>query len=90
MIEWILKEDCPCTVPREWLEKIRRAASAYAKKISGLMEKYGNEDRRRPQAVLSHRELDVLKGLSQGLTREEIAGASSISINTVKSAVASI
>jgi LuxR family maltose regulon positive regulatory protein len=90
MIEGILKENCACTVPRDWLEKIRRAASAYAKKIAGLMGKYGGKDQRRSQAALSHRELEVLKGLSHGLTRKEIAGASSISVNTVKSAVASI
>jgi LuxR family maltose regulon positive regulatory protein len=90
MIEGILKEDCGCTVPREWLEKIHRAASAYAKKIAGLMGKYGGEDRRRSPAALSHRELEVLKGLSQGLTRGEIAGVSSISVNTVKSAAARV
>jgi DNA-binding NarL/FixJ family response regulator len=39
---------------------------------------------------LSRREQDVLTGLSQGLTREEIAGLSSISINTVKSVISSV
>jgi LuxR family maltose regulon positive regulatory protein len=34
--------------------------------------------------------LNVLTGLSQGLTREEIAGASGISLNTVKSVIRSV
>jgi LuxR family maltose regulon positive regulatory protein len=42
------------------------------------------------KAALSRRELDVLTGLSQGLTREEIAEAGSVSINTVKSAITGI
>ena len=39
---------------------------------------------------LSNREMDVLVGLSQGLTREEIAGAASILPNTVKSVTRSV
>jgi LuxR family maltose regulon positive regulatory protein len=34
--------------------------------------------------------MEVLTGLSQGLTREEIAGLSAISVNTVKSTIRSI
>ena len=71
---------------REWLEDTRRSAAVYAKKLyrrqtgSGLGE----------SSILSYRETEVLKGLSQGLTREEIAGGASISPNTVKSVTRSI
>jgi LuxR family maltose regulon positive regulatory protein len=34
--------------------------------------------------------MQVLTGLYQGMTREEIAGVSSLSVNTVKSAIRSI
>jgi LuxR family maltose regulon positive regulatory protein len=40
MINAILKENCPCAVPRSWLEKIRNAAAEYAEKIA-IMKKYG-------------------------------------------------
>jgi LuxR family maltose regulon positive regulatory protein len=98
MIGGILKggPDGPykCDVPREWLERIHRASSTYAKKVLGVMEKFtdsGEQNRRLPSgAYLSRREQEVLTGLSHGLTREEIAGASSISVNTVKSVVKSI
>jgi LuxR family maltose regulon positive regulatory protein len=39
---------------------------------------------------LSPRELEVLTGLSQGLTRDEIAEAAAISVNTVKSVIKSV
>jgi LuxR family maltose regulon positive regulatory protein len=41
-------------------------------------------------AILSHREREVLFCLSRGLTRAEIAGTLSLSINTVKSVIRSI
>jgi LuxR family maltose regulon positive regulatory protein len=39
---------------------------------------------------LSRRELEVLTGLSHGMTQEEIASVSSLSVNTVKSVIRSI
>jgi LuxR family maltose regulon positive regulatory protein len=81
-----------CTIPREWLERIYRSASSYARKVSAVTEKFRESDRqnRRSSSILSRREMDVLAGLSQGLTRGEIAEASSISINTVKSTVKNV
>ncbi|MDR2402525.1 MAG: LuxR C-terminal-related transcriptional regulator [Spirochaetaceae bacterium] len=82
------------TIPRPWLEMIYRSASAYAKKCFAVGEQYcsaGGVPAQQGSAVpLSRRELVVLTGLSEGLTREEIAGTSSISINTVKSVIKSI
>ena len=82
-------------IPKNELEKIRRSAALYAKNIFPIMEQYRAgapkpAKKSRAGAALSPRELDVLAGLSQGLTREEIAGVSSISINTVKSAARSV
>ncbi|MDR2630989.1 MAG: LuxR C-terminal-related transcriptional regulator [Spirochaetaceae bacterium] len=91
LMEIALREE-DCVIPRPWLLKIRRAASAHAKKLFEAAE-YFRERRPVPAARgsgLSHRELAVLTGLSQGLTREEIAGDSEISINTVKSVIKSI
>jgi len=70
----------------EWLEETRRNAAIYAKKIH--CRQIGSEQG--DNSILSHRETEVLIGLSQGLTREEIAGEASISPNTVKSVTRSI
>jgi LuxR family maltose regulon positive regulatory protein len=79
-------------IPQAWLKRVRRHASAYARKLFAVAEKYRNQDQspRKPGTALSPRELAVLTGLSQGLTREEIAGNGNISINTVKSVIKSI
>ncbi|MDR1251830.1 MAG: LuxR C-terminal-related transcriptional regulator [Treponema sp.] len=81
-------------IPRRELEKIRRSAAVYAKNIFTVSEQYRADSSQARKkhwagAALSPRELDVLAGLSQGLTREEIACVSSISINTVKSTIRS-
>jgi LuxR family maltose regulon positive regulatory protein len=86
-------QDGATAIPPAWLERVRRNASAYAKKLFLVTEQYrqpaqNREGRAGP--VLSRREMDILTGFSQGLTQEEIAGLSSISVNTVKSAIRSI
>jgi LuxR family maltose regulon positive regulatory protein len=79
-----------CTIPREWLERIQRAATACARRMFTITEYYQSQDQDREAGEnLSPREIKVLTGLSQGLTREEIASASSLSINTVKSVIRS-
>jgi LuxR family maltose regulon positive regulatory protein len=88
-----LKDKIP-GIPAAWLERVRRNASAYAKKLFFAAEQY-RQPKQGPGAhfagtALSRREREVLAGLSQGLTREEIAGFSSISVNTVKSVIRSI
>ncbi|MDR0879010.1 MAG: LuxR C-terminal-related transcriptional regulator [Treponema sp.] len=81
-------KDNATAIPRAWLEEVRRNAQAYAKKL------YRPAEKQRPAGIapaavtsLSRREMDVLLCLSRGLTREEIAGDLSISINTVKSVI---
>jgi LuxR family maltose regulon positive regulatory protein len=78
-------------IPREWLERINRKSAAYAKKLY-LAAKAHQTQRGEPLRIepLSRRETAVLTGLSQGLTREEIANISSLSVNTVKSVIKSV
>ena len=76
-------------LPAHWLEETRRKAMIYAKKLFPQAKQTRIAPGHRKE-LLSRREKAVLIGLSQGLTREEIAGAASISPNTVKSAVRSI
>jgi LuxR family maltose regulon positive regulatory protein len=76
-------------IPAAWLERICRNASAYAKKLF-LVTGQSPKSLPPPGAVLSRREQEILIGLSQGLTREELAGLFSISVNTVKSVIRSV
>ncbi|MDR1239054.1 MAG: LuxR C-terminal-related transcriptional regulator [Treponema sp.] len=82
-------------IPAAWLERVRRNASAYARKffLASAQQQEPETGRKKPGpggAALSRREKEILSGLSQGLTREEIAGISAISVNTVKSVIRSI
>jgi LuxR family maltose regulon positive regulatory protein len=80
--------DSPYTPSPEWLETVYRKSTAYGKKLLTVAEAF-REDARVP-GPLSARELQVLISLSQGLTREEIARDSGISLNTVKSTITRI
>jgi ATP/maltotriose-dependent transcriptional regulator MalT len=71
-------------IPRSWLEGIRSKSLIYAKKLLVVVEQYRA---RQGSLVLSFREMEVLKGLSQGLTREEIAGDGNLSLGTVKNVI---
>jgi LuxR family maltose regulon positive regulatory protein len=84
-----ISEKAPA-IKREWLLETRRNAADYAKKIFNQQAGTGEKGSGRRSGRLSQRETDVLTGLSQGLTREEIAGAAAISPNTVKSVIRSI
>jgi LuxR family maltose regulon positive regulatory protein len=73
----------------EWLQFIRRSASANAKKIALVAAQYSG--REAPAfSDFSQHELAILNNLSQGNTSEEIAGSMRISVKMVKSAVRSI
>ncbi|MDR1352995.1 MAG: LuxR C-terminal-related transcriptional regulator [Treponema sp.] len=81
--------------PPEWLEKLRLGAAGYAKKLFAVTEQYriaaeGRQEPGKSAAALSGREVQVLTELSRGMTQEEIANFSSISVNTVKSVIRSI
>jgi LuxR family maltose regulon positive regulatory protein len=76
----------------DWLDDISRKASTFAKRLTAITSEY-NRHRSPGNAQplkLSKRETEVLNTLSQGLTRDEIAAANSLSINTVKSVIRSV
>jgi LuxR family maltose regulon positive regulatory protein len=83
-------------IDRQWLEKIKNGASAYAKKLLVVTREFQNrnseskENKGDGAARLSRREMEVLIGLSRGLTRREIAESAALSINTVKSIIRSV
>jgi LuxR family maltose regulon positive regulatory protein len=78
-------------IPPAWLEAVQNKASAYGKKILMAAGEFLETERNGKTApYLTRREREVLGGLSQGLTREEIAEGSSISLNTVKSVIRSV
>ncbi|MDR0629172.1 MAG: LuxR C-terminal-related transcriptional regulator [Treponema sp.] len=85
-------KDKTCSIPREWLKKIRGNAATYAKKWFSLGKSYQNplSVPEGPYGTLSIREQKILIYLSQGLNREEIAKAADLSINTVKSVIKSV
>jgi LuxR family maltose regulon positive regulatory protein len=76
-------------IPRDWLQTIRRGASAYAKKRFLLASQYEGRDTV-VAAAFSEHELTVLNSLSQGFTGEEIAENMNISVNMVKSVIRSL
>ncbi|MDR3131442.1 MAG: LuxR C-terminal-related transcriptional regulator [Treponema sp.] len=84
--EWLAEKNGP--IPRAWLETIKKKASVYAKKLSFIAEQF--LIRKEPAVTLSFREMEVLTGLSRGLTREEIASDAAMSLNTVKNVISSI
>ncbi|MDR0649330.1 MAG: LuxR C-terminal-related transcriptional regulator [Synergistaceae bacterium] len=76
-----------------WLDDVSRKASTHAKRLTSLTSEYdrhydGHQTAR--YGKLSKRETEILNTLSLGLTRDEIAAASSLSINTVKSVIRSV
>jgi LuxR family maltose regulon positive regulatory protein len=76
-----------CSIPRNWLEHIRRHASTYGKKLMIVAAQYQQENPKLLREALSPREHAVLFRLSQGLTREEIAQGADLSINTIKNTI---
>jgi LuxR family maltose regulon positive regulatory protein len=81
-----------CSIPREWLVRILRGSSAYAKKLYIVAEKFRDRQHEdaAPPVFLPRRELKILIGLSRGLTRQEMAEDGKSSINTVKSVIKSL
>jgi LuxR family maltose regulon positive regulatory protein len=93
LAEAALKENPP-GLPRDWLETVHKNAAGYAKKFFPVAEQFRiaapQEGVSGQGTALSHRELEVLTGLYQGMTQEEIASVSSLSVNTVKSITRSV
>ncbi|MDR1505835.1 MAG: LuxR C-terminal-related transcriptional regulator, partial [Treponema sp.] len=73
-------------IPRDWLQTIRRDASAYAKKRSLVAAQYSGRETPLPQDF-SQYELSILSSLAQGRTSEEIAATMHVPVKMVKSAI---
>jgi LuxR family maltose regulon positive regulatory protein len=69
-------------IPRDWLQAMRKKASAFAKKLSLVAAQYANAS---SSPEFSEPELEILAGLSRGRTSEEIASDMNISINMFNS-----
>ena len=82
----------------EWLDDIHRKASTFTKRITTMLNSCGVvgeglpvlANRRSPSKRLSKREKEVLADLAIGRSRQEIADANSISVNTAKSTITSV
>ena len=75
-----------------WLAQIETLSQAYAQQLSRVRSAYQKEHLLAPgkSNPLTRREREILQSLSGGLTRQEIAAAHFVSINTVKSFIRSI
>ncbi|MDL2238091.1 LuxR C-terminal-related transcriptional regulator [Christensenellaceae bacterium OttesenSCG-928-K19] len=76
----------------EWLDDIYRKASTFGKRLSFMMKEHARQNNIAPEREiqLTEREVEVLRCLAQGLTREEIAEEHHIAISTVKSVITNI
>ena len=77
-------KDENCRIPKDWLENINRKASAFAKRQSHMISEYMAAHHIDDEIALTKRETNILRDLSQGLSRTEIAASQNISANTVK------
>jgi LuxR family maltose regulon positive regulatory protein len=89
LINAVLK-DKDCDIPVEWLNKMDRKASVYWKKTNIILETFKRDNNILETVNLSKREIEVLKDLYHGLSREEIAEHRYLSVNTVKKILQSI
>jgi LuxR family maltose regulon positive regulatory protein len=74
-----------CAIPREWLEKIHKKSSTYAKKLACVVS--GIQNCGYAPGALTKKEAEILKDMCHGLSRSEIAFNHNLSVNTVKAAV---
>jgi len=79
--------DDSCSIPKAWLENINRKASAFAKRQAHTISEYRTANNLEKKISLTKRETEILKDLSQGLSRTETAANLNISANTVKMAI---
>ena len=70
-------------IPKAWLEIISRKSNSYAKRQAHIAAKY-KQANSVGEIAISPRETEILKDLSHGLSRSEIATNRNLSINTVK------
>ncbi|MDL2233439.1 LuxR C-terminal-related transcriptional regulator [Ruminococcaceae bacterium OttesenSCG-928-L11] len=81
-----------CTLDAAWVREVSEKAAACQKQMDQMRSLHAQGTKRPPISAvrLTERETETLHYLSQGLTREEIAEALCISVNTVKTYIKSI
>ncbi|MGI6153249.1 MAG: response regulator transcription factor [Christensenellaceae bacterium] len=85
MLDYFRKEGIP-GIPTDWLEEAHTKASTYAKRHAYIVSQFKDTAKRGSQDFgLTSREVELLRNMSIGLTRDEIAASMYISPNTVKS-----
>jgi LuxR family maltose regulon positive regulatory protein len=77
-------------IPKPWLDEINRKSASYAKRRSHVITEYAQVNRLPDSVSITPRETDILKDLSHGLSRSEIASSRNLSINTVKMVINSL
>jgi LuxR family maltose regulon positive regulatory protein len=84
LVSYAIKTEMP-GVPVEWLQKIHKKSSAFAKQVA-FMAQYFAEDEglASKKSALTEKEISLLTDLSKGLSRNEISATRDLSINTVK------
>jgi DNA-binding CsgD family transcriptional regulator len=78
------------SIPVKWLEDINRKSASYAKRLAHVITKYKQVNHITKDINITSREKEILKDLSHGLSRVEIASSQNLSINTVKMLVNNI
>jgi LuxR family maltose regulon positive regulatory protein len=77
-------------IPESWLEDISRKSASYAKRRTQIIAEYAQAHRLTDSIAITPQETDILKDLSQGLSRAEIASSRNLSVNTVKMVINSL
>ena len=77
-------------IPAAWLENVNHKASSYAKRQTQIILEYKQAVGFENNYILSPRENEILRDISNGLSRTEIAVSHNLSINTVKTIISMI
>ncbi|MCL2146823.1 MAG: LuxR C-terminal-related transcriptional regulator [Synergistaceae bacterium] len=77
-------------IPKQWLEMVENKSASFAKRYTKLSSDYRTANNLDGDAVLTPREIEVLKRMSHGESRREIAENMNLSISTVKHYINSI
>jgi len=81
-----LREDT-CNIPKAWLENINRKSSAFAKRKAHMLSRHMTTNHLVEGVALTEREIAILRDLSQGLSRTEIASRQNISAAIIKTII---
>ena len=73
-------------IPDDWIARVHIKASTYAKRHSYIVSQFAYlKAQETKEFGLTHREIELLRNMSQGLTRDEIAESMYLSPHTIKS-----